>query len=51
MQRFALGGYLLQTKERVPLNTSKEDICNVKGEVVKTGFAPYLEGLAQILGR
>ena len=49
MQRFVLGGYLLQTKERVLLNTSKEDICNVKGEMV--GYAPYLEGLAQILGR
>ena len=35
MQRFVLGGYLLQTKERVLLNTSKEDICNVKGEMVK----------------
>ena len=51
MQRFVLGGYLLQTKERVSLNTSKEDICNVKGEVVETSSAPYLEGLAQILGR
>ena len=30
MQRFVLSGYLLQTKERVLLNTSKEDICNVK---------------------
>ena len=36
MQRFVLGGYLLQTQERVWLNTSKEDICNVKGEVVET---------------
>ena len=35
MQRFVLGGYLLQTKERVSLSTSKEDICNVKGEVVE----------------
>ena len=35
MQRFVLGGYLLQTKERVSLNTSKEDICNVKGEMVE----------------
>ena len=35
MQRFVLGGYLLQTKERVLLNTSKEDICSVKGEMVK----------------
>ena len=35
MQRFVLGGYLLQTKERMSLNTSKEDICNVKGEVVE----------------
>ena len=51
MHRFVLGGYLLQTQERVWLNTSKEDICNVKGEVVETGYAPYLEGLAQILGR
>ena len=51
MHRCVLGGYLLQTKERVSLNTSKEDICNVKAEVAKTGYAPYLEGLAQILGR
>ena len=51
MQRFVLGGCLLQTKERVSLNTSKEDICNVKGEVVETGNDPYLEGLPQILGR
>ena len=35
MHRFVLGGYLLQTtKERMLLNTSKKDICNVKGEVV-----------------
>ena len=26
----------MQTQERVWLNTSKEDICNVKGEVVET---------------
>ena len=26
----------MQTQERVLLNTSKEDICNVKGEVVQT---------------
>ena len=52
MHRFVLGGYLLQTtKERMSLNTSKKDICNVKGEMVETGYAPYLEGLAQILGR
>ena len=51
MQRFVLGGYLLQTKERVLLNTSKEDICNVKGEMVERVYVPYLEGLAQILGR
>ena len=25
----------MQTQERVSLNTSKEDICNVKGEMVK----------------
>ena len=35
MQRFVLGGYLLQTKERMSLNTSKTDICNVKGEMVE----------------
>ena len=51
MHRFVLGGYLLQTKERVSLNTSKKDICNVKGEMVKRGLCSYLEGLAQILGR
>ena len=35
MHRFVLGGYLLQTtKERMLLNTSKKDMCNVKGEVV-----------------
>ena len=51
MQSFVLGGYLLQTKKGMPLNTSKKDICNVKGEMVKTGYTPYLEGLAQILGR
>ena len=43
MQRFVLGGYLSQTKERVSLNTSKKDICNVKGEMVK--------GLCSIPGR
>ena len=51
MHRFVLGGYLLQTKERMSLNTSKKDICNVKGEMAETGYTPYLEGLAQILGR
>ena len=51
MPRFVLGGYLLQTKERMSLNTSKKDICNVKGEMVETGYVPYLEGLAQIWGR
>ena len=51
MHRFVLGGYLLQTtKERMLLNTSKKDICNVKGEMVETRYAPYLGGLAQILG-
>ena len=51
MHRFVLGGYLLQTtKERMLLNISKKDICNVKGEMVETGYAPYLGGLAQILG-
>ena len=49
MHRFVLGGYLSQkTKERMLLNTKKKDICNVKGEVVETSYAPYLEGLAQI---
>ena len=42
------GWLSLQTQERVSLNTSKKDMCNVKGEVVETGCAPYLEGLAQI---
>ena len=52
MHRFVLGGCLLQTtKERMLLNTSKKDICNVKGEMVETSYAPYLEGLAQIWGR
>ena len=51
MHRFVLGGYLLQTKERMSLNTSQKDICNVKGEMVETSYVPYLEGLAQILGR
>ena len=50
MPRVVLGSYLLQTtKERTSLNTSKKDICNVKGEMVQTGSAPYLEGVAQIL--
>ena len=35
MHRFVLGGYLLQTKERMSLNTSKKDICNVKEEMVE----------------
>ena len=52
MHRFVLSGYLLQTtKERMSINTSKKDICNVKGEMAETGYTPYLEGLAQILGR
>ena len=39
MHRFVLGGYLLQTtKGRMWLNTSKKDICNVKGEMVETGL-------------
>ena len=39
MHRFVWVGYLLQTtKERMSLNTSKKDICNVKGEMVKTGL-------------
>ena len=51
MHRFVLGGYLLQTtKEKMSVNTSKKDICNVKGEVVETGYAPYLGGLARTLG-
>ena len=40
----------MQTQDRVSLNTSKEDISNVKGDVVQTAVL-YLEGLAQILGR
>ena len=47
MHRFTVGDYLLQTtKERMLLNASKKNICNVKGEVVETGYAPYLGGLA-----
>ena len=33
--KVCFGWLSLQTQERVSLNTSKEDICNVKGEVVK----------------
>ena len=29
---------------------NKEGYCNVKGKVVDSGYAPYLGGLAQILG-
>ena len=51
MHTFVLGGYLLQiTKERMSLNISKKDICNVKGEMVETSYAPYFGGLAQTLG-
>ena len=39
IQRFVSGGYLLQTKERVSLNTPKEDICNVKGEMVEKALS------------
>ena len=49
--KVCFGWLSLQTQARVSLNTSKEDICNVKGEMVETSYAPYLEGLAQILGR
>ena len=36
MHRFVLDGYLLQTtKERMSINTSKKDICNVKEEMVE----------------
>ena len=48
-----MGGYLLQTtKERMLLNTTKKDICNVKGEVVvkPVMFIPGRSRL-QILGR
>ena len=36
MHRFVSGGHLLQTKQRMLLNTSKKDICNVKGEMFET---------------
>ena len=56
--KVCFGWLSLQTQERVLLNTSKEDICNVKGGYLQckgrngpNGFVPYLEGLAQILGR
>ena len=48
--RFVLGGYLLQTKERMLLNTSKKDICKCKGKSGPAGYTPYLGSLAQILG-
>ena len=51
MHKFVLGSYLWQTKERMSLNTSEKDICNVKGEMLETGYVPYQEGLAQIWGR
>ena len=44
MQRFVLGGYLWQTKERVSLNASKEDICNVKEEMVKMKWLGPIPG-------
>ena len=51
MHRFVLGGYLLQTtKERILLNMLKKDICKCKGKCGRTGYTPYLGGLAQILG-
>ena len=34
--KVCFGWLSLETKERVSLNISKEDICNVKGEVVET---------------
>ena len=34
--KVCFGWLSLQTQERVSLNTSKENICNVKGEVVQT---------------
>ena len=47
MHRFVLGGYLLQTKERVLLITSKKkDICKCKGKSGWTGYTLSLEGLA-----
>ena len=41
----------LQTQERKSLNTSKGDICNVKGEMVEKSLSYTWGGLAQILGR
>ena len=46
--KVCFGWLSLQTQERKSLNTSKEGICNVNGW---KGNVPYLEGLAQILGR
>ena len=34
--KVCFGWLSLQTQERVSLNTSKEDICNIKGDVVQT---------------
>ena len=39
IHRFVLGGYLLLTTERMSLNTSKEDICNIKGEMVEMALS------------
>ena len=50
MHRFVLGGYLLQTTKEDVAKYNKEGYCNVKGKVVDSGYAPYLGGLAQILG-
>ena len=51
MHRFAVGDYLLHiTKERMLLITSKRRMIQIKGKSVWTGYIPYLEGLAQILG-
>ena len=37
--KVCLGWLSLQTQERKSLNTSKEDICNVKGEMVQTAMS------------
>ena len=52
MHKFALGGYLLQiTKERkLLITTEKKDICKCKGKSGRTGYTPFLGGLAQTLG-
>ena len=42
--KVCFGWLSLQTQERVSLNTSKEDICNVKGQNGRNGLCPIPGG-------